>query len=147
MRRRISAAPQSGAFATAGGIIRNPPVTMFSTRVAGSVKVANGKGDSPAPSRNHLEKTKPQTQQGPRSGGRAASTKLGDSVSRQPRISQLFLTGLHGRTAVPKVRPETIRSSTSVSQVSGSTPFSLAVVRSEARMAQLRAPRSDPAKR
>ena len=45
------------------------------------------------------------------------------------------------------VRPETMRSSTSVSQVSGSRPFSRVVVRSEARMAQLRAPRSEPAKR
>ncbi len=45
------------------------------------------------------------------------------------------------------VRPETIRSSTSVSQAKGSTPFSFAVATRLATIAQWRAPPSEPANR
>src|SRR3954447_7549470 len=45
------------------------------------------------------------------------------------------------------VWPETVRSSTSVSQACGSTPFSFAVATRLATIAQCRAPPSEPAKR
>src|SRR4051794_30790205 len=55
--------------------------------------------------------------------------------------------GSNSFSAFTLVRPEMIRSSTSVSQVWGSTPCNFAVLISDARIAHRSPPESDPAKR
>ena len=73
-----------------------------------------------------------------------------DGVQAQPAAATRSAFQLHGSSRSSSwalVRPETMRSSTSVSHAEGSTPLSLAVATRLATIAQWRAPPAEPANR